>query len=311
MVDELFNDGADFWGHSQDRFMLRLAVIEAGRHVCFGGKGGGSAPAPDPQIGEAALRNAKLGEDWLGFAREQFTIGNERQNDMDALTKQVTQQQIDTQNKSNQRADEQWKYYQEQFQPVEKQMAEEAMSYDSEERKAAAAGQAGMEAAKQFAAARDANNRNMARMGVNPNSGKFAANQNSMAVQEALGKASAMTGARNRIADMGIMLRKDAANFGRNMPGTAAQSYGVGLNAGNSAMANQAAANANWQANNSAMSQGFSGAMQGASNQANILNQQYNSQLNAWSAQQQANATSAAGIGSAVGSIAGAGLMVF
>lgn len=306
MCDELFHDGSDFWGQSQDRFMLRLAVIEAGRNICFGGKGGGSAPSPDPLIGQSAVMNAELGKQWLDFAKEQFNVGNDRQSDLDALTKKVTQQQIDTQDKSNARADEQWQYYKDQFQPVEKRMAEEALGYDSEERKAAAAGQAGMEAAKQFAAARDANNRNMARMGVNPNSGKFAASQNTMAVQEALGKAAAQTGARNRIADMGIMLRKDAANFGRNMPGTAAQSYGLGLNAGNSALANQGAANANWQANNNVMNQGFGGAMQGISNQGNILNQQYNSQLNAWSAQQQAGATSAAGLGSMLGTGIGA-----
>jgi len=55
------------------------------------------------------------------------------------------------------------------------------------------------------------------------------------------------------------------------------------------------------------MNQGFSGAMQGYSNQGNILNNLYGNQVQAWSAQQQANAASAAGTGSLFGSVIGAG----
>ena len=33
-------------------------------------KGGGSAPSPDPAIGQAALKEAQLGEEWLNFSKE-------------------------------------------------------------------------------------------------------------------------------------------------------------------------------------------------------------------------------------------------
>jgi len=58
------------------------------------------------------------------------------------------------------------------------------------------------------------------------------------------------------------------------------------------------------------MNQGFSGAMQGYSNQGNILNNLYGNQVNAWSAQQQANAASAAGTGQLFGSVIGAGATI-
>jgi hypothetical protein len=80
--------------HSIER---RIAVMEMGRNVCFGGgKGGGDAPSPDPRIGMAAMKNAEIGEDWLAFAREQFAAGNVRQDEMDDLTTAVIDQQLVT-----------------------------------------------------------------------------------------------------------------------------------------------------------------------------------------------------------------------
>lgn len=272
------------------------------------GKGGGSAPSPDPQIGKAALEQAQLGRDWLGFAQQQFEIGNERQQKTDALTEQVIKQQLATQDKNNANADESYQYYKDTFKPIEQQVASEAVNYDSEQRKDAQAGQAAMEVGKQFSAAREANTRNMARMGVNPNSGKFQASANSTAVQEGLAKAAASTKARTDAENMGMMLRKDAANFGRNMPSTAAQQYGIGLNAGNSALSGNASANQQWSGNNAIMSQGYQGAMNGIGQSANILNQQYQNQLQGWSAQQQSNATSAGGLGSLIGTLGGASI---
>ncbi|MGA0525438.1 hypothetical protein ACO2WH_26715, partial [Escherichia coli] len=70
------------------------------------GKGGGDAPAPDPNVGVAALKNAELGQNWLDFAKQQFDVGNVRQADMDALTKRVTEQQLATQDQTNQWAQE-------------------------------------------------------------------------------------------------------------------------------------------------------------------------------------------------------------
>lgn len=61
-----------------------------------------SAPKPDPQVGEAAKMQAELGQEWLGFAQEQFDVANERQEGLDALTKQIQERQLATADRSDQ-----------------------------------------------------------------------------------------------------------------------------------------------------------------------------------------------------------------
>lgn len=120
--------------------------------LLFFKKGGGSAPAPDPSIGAAALENAKLGKEWLEFAREQFGEANVRQDELDDITKNVTNKQLDTQDKANLWADQDRKagleyrdryskYGQQQmdrynatFTSIEDKLASDAANWDSEER---------------------------------------------------------------------------------------------------------------------------------------------------------------------------------
>ena len=59
------------------------------------------------------------------------------------------------------------------------------------------------------------------------------------------------------------------------------------------------------------MNQGFQGNIGANTSSGNMLNTLYGNQVQAWSAEQQANATSSAGIGSMVGTIAGAGITAF
>lgn len=265
--------------------------------------GGGSGPAPDPNIGAAALQEAQLGRDWLQFSREQFNIGNSRQDKLDALTNQVTEAQLQAMRDNNKRGQEADDFYKKTFRPLEEKVATEAANYDSQERQNQMAGEAVADVSDQLALRKAARDRSMARMGVSPTSGRYQTASNSDAIDEALATASAANGARSKVREMGIMLRKDAANFGRNMPSTAAASYGVGLNAGNSALSNNIQANQAWGANGSIMAQGFQGAIGATGASAGILNQQYGNQVAAWQAQQQANSASAAGLGSAVSGI--------
>jgi hypothetical protein len=95
------------------------------------------------------------------------------------------------------------------------------------------------------------------------------------------------------------------------MPNTAANFYGVSTASGNSAMGNNMAAQNGANANTAIMGQGYSTAMQGNSSAANILNTQYNSQLNAANMQQRADANSSAGFGSLVGQLGTAAIMAY
>jgi hypothetical protein len=76
------------------------------------------------------------------------------------------------------------------------------------------------------------------RMGVNPNSGKFIESAAATGRSAALMEADAMNRAREGVRDKAIGLRAGAASFGRNMPNTAAQAYGLATAAGTSAVNN-------------------------------------------------------------------------
>lgn len=276
-----------------------------------GGKGGGDAPSPDPNIGIAALKNAQVGEDWLNFSKEQFAVGNVRQEEMDELTRQVIEQQLDTQDQTNQWAQEDRKRTKEVFQPLQDEFIKTAKEYDTPEKQAQAAAEAKTDVQKAAATQTQVQQRNMASMGINPASGRFQGVTRADTTNTALASAGAQNAARTQVKDKALALKADAINMGNGLASSTASAYGLGLNAGNSAVANQGAANANFYQNTGVMNAGFGGAMQGYANQGNILNNLYGNQINAWSAQQQANATSAAGLGSAVGSLAGVGTAYF
>jgi len=276
-----------------------------------GGKGKSKAPAPDPNIGLAAMKQAEIASQWLDFAKKQFGEANKRQEGIDALTKQVTRAQLDSMTSSNQRADEMWKRYREVFQPAQDEFIKEASNWASAKRQAEVAAEAKADVMANAAAAQGQNQRAMASMGVSPTSGRYAGIDRANATNTALAAAGAQNQARNQVRTQGLALKEGIANMGQGATSTSAQQVGLGLNSGNSAVGNIGAANAQWQGNNQIMGQGFQGAMAGYAGQANTLNNLYGNQLNAWSAQQQANSASAAGLMSGLGSLVGSGAALY
>ena len=350
------------------------------------GKGGGGSPAPDPLIGQAAMENAQLGKEWLAFAKEQFAVGNERQEITDALTGRVTEQQLESQDKAAKRSDQQWSDYNAMYRPIERMNMLDALGaqnmtdeqvmelINSQNTNALTRMQADYEAniaainekhgqnsvdattmidaetkrfeaqkasisdvSKQVMAQRQAGRvaegnaaseakadvvanygqqkemaaRQMASMGVNPTSGKFAGVTRAQDTNAALAAAGAQNNARQMVRQQGIALRADQANYGRGGSSVAAQQAGIGLNSGNSAVANNASANGNFYQNAGIMNQGFQGSIGANTSAGNMLNTLYGNQVQAWSAEQQANATSAAGIGSMIGTLGGAGISAY
>jgi anti-sigma28 factor (negative regulator of flagellin synthesis) len=166
--------------------------------------------------------------------------------------------------------------------------------------------------------------RGLMRMGGQPNQIAAAAAQ--MANQQALARVGAANNtyrsvynqergiARNDAANQfgmterGVGLRAGAASFGRNMPNTAAQSYGLATQAGNSAVANQNAGfmaglpYAQYQSGGVANQLGAAGLQQqGNLGLANLQNQAYGAQM-------QAHGQGMAGLGAAVGMLGSAAI---
>src|SRR5687768_3276204 len=254
-------------------------------------------PKPDPNIGKAALSNAELAKEQAAVAREQLQWEKDRAKVQDPLIQKVVDQQIAAGDANAARSESQWQIYRDLFAPVEERMVQDAMEFDSPERQERMAGQAGADVTRGFQGAMDQNARQMSRMGINPNSGRFQALQNEASLAQAKDTAGAMNNARRATEQQGIALRTGAAQFGRNMPNTGIAADSAALNAGNSGVGNINAGNAAHNASLGAASNWFGGANAGNASAGNMLLNQHQNQLNAW----QMNQDRLAGFGQLAG----------
>jgi hypothetical protein len=275
------------------------------------GKEAPSAPAPDPQIGQAALMQAKTGEDWLAFSKDAFAVSQERQKELDAITKTIAGQQIAAGEKQFEWATADRERYENKFQPLEDDFIKEASGYASQERQDAAAAEARGDVLAASEMQRAATERDAASMGVKPNSGRFAGVSRAGELATALGAAGAENNARQITRDKGLALKADVANMGRGLPAQSAQASAVGLNAGGSAAGLYGAANQQYIASTGIMGQGFKGAMSGYAGQADALNKQFATQVDAYKAEAAASQQASSGMWSGIGTIAGLGLKMF
>ncbi len=270
------------------------------------GKDSEPAPTPDPNIGKAALKSAELGEEWLAFAKEAFAVSEVRQADLDDLTKRVTESQIDFSETQLAFAKEDRDRYKNTFQPIEDEFIKEASEYRSPERQAEAAAEAKADVERASSEQEAQLARSNAALGINPTSGRFQGIQRAAATDTALASAGAQNQARKRQRDTGLALKSDVVNIGRGLPAQSSNAAALGLSAGAGAVGLKQGANAQYIGSTGIVDQGFGGAQSGYSSQANILNNQYRGELDAWKTQQSINAQNASGIGKGIGAIIGA-----
>lgn len=166
------------------------------------------------------------------------------------------------------------------FLPVEDKFIADSVGYDTPERRAAEAAAASGDIALQGRIAADGRRRQATAMGVNPASGRFINAEAKAGTDVALASAGAANLARRNVENTGRGLVANVVNLG----------MGSAVNPGTSMGLSNGAAGA-----------GFGGAMQGYGQQANILGQQYDQQMQAWQAKQGMLGS----IGGALGSIAG------
>jgi hypothetical protein len=247
---------------------------------------GSKPPKPDPRIGIAAMRQAEIANRAQvaaeGFAERQLGMAAEYQKFM-----------LDQAAVTNGWAAEDRARYTNTFVPLQDDWIAEAQAYDSPERKAMAADEAVADVRQQFALGRQQNERQMAAVGVNPNSGRYQSSANRMQTTEALAAAGGANAARRRAEDTGRSLRASAINMGSGLAVNPGTSMGLSNSAGSTGM------NAGMNGVSSAagmVAGGAQTAMQGQSGIMNGLNMQYQNQMNAWSARQNQ-------IGSALGAV--------
>jgi polyhydroxyalkanoate synthesis regulator phasin len=266
--------------------------------------GGGSAPAPDPAIGPAALANAQLGKEAFDWYKQEYTNSKPAQDRLSALAEQVQQQLVDSGELNNEYAKDYHNYMTDVFRPLEKSIVENANNFDTAGRREAEASQGLADVRQSFDTQRQMMQRNNERMGINPNSGNAQALNQQMDVAEAVAGANAANSGRKQAEQMGTALKMDAASLGRNLPSNQATSQNIANASATGAVGVGLQNMANNRAQSNMVGQGFNTAMQGYSNQANILNSQYGNQLNAWQANNANNNAAMAGLGQAAGTAA-------
>lgn len=316
MFDELNPHGkhADFMSfygdvcdNPRDPIERRIAVMQR-RNIAFGKKGGG-APDPNPGMIASAESARYIADKQAATADEMLKFYKEQYADMKPIMEQITNTQVEVMNANNRRAEDYYEYEKGTFRPLEQGIVKDANEFATEGKREALATSAAADINTAMSNARSQEGRALSRMGVNPNSGRFAALNNQLSLGQAAASAGAMTKARNDAENMGFARKMDAASLGRNLASNSSTAYGISVGAGDSAGRSA-------QAGGNFMGQGYSSALQGMSGAAssygtagNIYGQEYQGRMQGYQADQAASGALWSGIGSMVGTMGGAYIM--
>lgn len=266
-------------------------------HLC-----GSDAPKANPAINDVANQSANLGLDALNWYKDIYNTQVAPQtSELWSLTRDFAQQQMDAAATNQGRADELWKTYVDNYKPIQEKSAQEILEAGGVADQNRAAGRAVSDVRQQAQIARASTARDLASMGVNPNSGRFTTAYGADALRETAAAAGGATNAREAARDKGIALRLDGANTGAQLATTGLGFSQLGTSQGaNAVNSTNNAINTTINGTNM-VGTGYSLAQQGLTNKAGILNTQYNNQLSSWNAGQQASAGLYGGFGTLAG----------
>lgn len=262
----------------------------------YGGKGS-SAPAPDPRLVEAQVKSMGIQDDVIQRMMSQS-------DEMLPIQKEQLQFGLDSAKTAFQQSQDDRAYALErrgQLTGLQDKMISDAKSFDSGARGNELANQAQADVGQQFANSRDQTARSMARMGINPNSGKSLAINSQLGVAEAAAKAGVSSSARESARSEGYALTDRASNALAGYPsmGMSATGAGAGYGASGIGLANASLAGQN---------SGYGSAAQVAGQLGTNATGMYGQQANFNLQNQQMSNSSSSGMWGALGSVAGAAM---
>jgi hypothetical protein len=261
-------------------------------------KAAGAAKDANRTAGEMAASQLALDSETLDFYKSQYADQKPLQQEQARIANEVSTAQLASMKQNDTIAKDYYDYQTGTFRPMEKAIVADAQNYDTAERRNEKAGQAVADVGMQAELGRQANVRQMQRMGVNPNSGKMMAMNNQMALGEAVAKAGAANKARDAVETQGFARKMDAASLGRGLASNQATSAGVALNAGNSAVNNATTPINTIGGMTQTMGQGYNAASNGMASAHNLINTANNNQASMWG-------NAATGLMSSAGTMAG------
>lgn len=268
------------------------------------------------QKGLAQAQMAIAAED-RALAREQYEWAKQAYAENKGVTDQVVESFLATQAETTRNAQADRERYEDIFQPLEDDLAKDAQSYASEDRRELEMGRAQANVAQQFGAARVAAQRDLEAFGVNPGATRFAALDIGIRAQQAAAEAAAGNQASQMVDATGRALRSEAINVGRGYPGQVAGTYGTALQAGaqgngqnlatTASGANTMGTGVQWGASANNANAGATGSYNGASNATSGAVSAMNTGYSNAAQQFKMNQENSSGWGSALGLVAGMG----
>jgi hypothetical protein len=266
--------------------------------------GKSSVPPPDPRMFEILEKQVGQGDQLLEYINKSLKSNEERQGNLDKVNNRVIDQQMRLADSAEGRANDAYEFYRNKGRPVVEQSLQEARTWDNEQNIADAQNRARADIQQGFDSAAGQQQRMLTRMGVNPNSGKFAALNASLQGGKALALAGATNAAGEQRRMQGAAMRGNASNIAQGMP---SQSMGWGGQAGSFG---QGASGTGAQGMQSALSwqgqhmNGMNAAGNMYGNATNTYNNIYGNQMKGHIANQQADAVFGQGIGQLAGTAA-------
>lgn len=256
----------------------------------YPGGGGSKTPPPDPALTEAQVNNMNIQTDAARAIMEQSAalVPHQIEQMRFGLMAAETAYQ-------DSREDRRYTLERrEHLTDMQNAMLRDARDFDSEARQEEMAAQAAADAEVQIGRSEQAAARNLTRMGVNPNSGAYAANQNALSLAKAGIKVASANTARAMARDEGRALTDRAANALAGYPamGMASTQNSAANGMAGLTVANQAVAG---------ISGGYGAAAGAAGGAASTAAQLYGTQAGMYNSAQNAASQNQAGMWGAVG----------
>ena len=262
---------------------------------------GKSAPkAPNYQpVADASEKTATYAKEQ---ADQQLAFAKQQYYDLKPIFEQITNAQLSQMGQTQQQGADYYNYLTQTYRPVESSLVRDAMNFDDANYREHLARQAAADSGLAMQQVRGAGERQMASMGVNPNSARFAGANRAADLGLAAERAGVMNSTRMQAEQMGVARRMDAAGLGRGLSGASVASYGAALNAGNSAGQNAMTPGQNFMQQ---YGQGIGTMQQGQQLQMQGLGGILNGQTGVYGAQAEMAAAQSQAIGLGVGGLAG------
>lgn len=271
----------------------------------MGGKA--SAPSADPGVSKALQKQADTGDKMLDFVIQSYKDNQPLVATAQANSQQDRERQNRLSDTAEARGNDAYNFYQTNGRPIINQALDDAKNWDNAGNVSKARSTAVADVQQGFDNAEQQQTRSLARMGINPNAGKFAALSNQMTAQKALGMAQAGNSAEGNLKLQGAQMRANGSNIANGLSSNSMSLAGQGSGMGGMANGmNGQALGFNQSTQNQMMSgMGAAGSSFGsnASGYQNLSN--YN--MNA-AAQNNANS---AGEWAGIGKLAGTAMMAF